>query len=325
MKTFLVVEKLLMDPGIYSAELNQIGEKASNEMKKYFDLTYAIPLLGQFKQIHSLIKNMMNYKILNSNKGYKINKINLNGKLNDHFKYNLDEAVYFPNLIVFDNESRILNNNLNVFYDNIIFEGLFQSKEHFNLIFPTNKISELFIVNKEYVGKYFPNTKNINLGLNIELQDANILVPLSHISTVSWEYITVIIREVFDNLGAKEIIIKDNTDVNANLEYDIKRIESILKTKINVALSHKFEFTQKYKEGSSQPINIEHLLPILDKYVPHIAQTAREQIRHQRKGETKFEECIDVQFGVSVDVALAFQGTFKGGFKRNLSIEVIFD
>ena len=91
--------------------------------------------------------------------------------------FNLKEIIYFTNSITFNDETGEFNEDLTLYYNHILFEGCFTSKEQFDSIFPSNQLSEFIIMPRDLVSDYFKDTKDIQLGLNIELDGCEALTP----------------------------------------------------------------------------------------------------------------------------------------------------
>lgn len=318
MRTFLVVEKLL-NPGVYSVELSNMAKEFIKEnvnlkfpffqINKLYNLIYARTL--KYKQ--------ESYDLLNINSRSEILKDK------SVLPFGIDEMMYFTNSPIFKTENNNLNESLYLFYNEQFFQGCFNSEEHFKLVFPSNTYAELIIVDRKFVNKYFKNTKDIKYGLNVELEGFEELIPLSHLIEKSWQKLTVLIREVFFNLGAIEIHIKEKKDNTGNIEFDYKKIESMVKCKINTDFKYDFVFDQTRSNGFYKPENIKHLLPTLEKYAPQFAQSAKEQITMRDKGEIHYSETIDMTFGISLNIVAVFQGGFKYGYKKNISLDVVYE
>lgn len=173
MRTFLVVDKLQMKPGIYT-----LGITLST--KKYIWKIYMNPepyLIFLF--YHTTIKKYFKWK-----EYADFVKMDLLAFWRKVFQtqtiFNLKEIIYFTNTVMFNDVTGELNENLTSHYNHKLFDGCFNSQEQFDSIFPSNQLSEFIIMPKDIVNYYFKDTKHIQYGLNIELDGCEALVPYEY-------------------------------------------------------------------------------------------------------------------------------------------------
>jgi hypothetical protein len=173
MRTFLIVDKLQMKPGIYNLGI-------TSSLNKYMWKIYMRPVHYLiFWFYHTKMKKYFKWK-----EYVDFIKLDLNDGWGNEFKskttFNLKEIIYFTNSIIFGDERCEFNENLTSHFKHKLFEGCFNSKEQFDSIFPPNQLSEFIIMPRDVVRDYFEDTKHIQYGLNIELDGCEALIPYKY-------------------------------------------------------------------------------------------------------------------------------------------------
>jgi hypothetical protein len=172
MRTFLVVDKLQMKPGIYTFGVTSYKNMYMWNIympADWFDIWF----------YHTKIKKYFKWK-----EYADFVKMDLTEIWSNRFQcktiFSLNAIIYFTNSITFNGVTNELNENITSQYNHKLFEGCFNSQEQFESIFPSNQFSEFIIMPKDLVSYYFKDTKHIQYGLNVELDGCEALVPYEY-------------------------------------------------------------------------------------------------------------------------------------------------
>lgn len=308
MKTYLVVDKLAAEPGLYGIEAsNKQLEKVI--VDSYPAISINLPSIGlsiPIKLIVGLFQKGKLTKVLDLRSHY----LQVTEQNNDDILF--DKAIIL--------HSELLNGKYYI-EDNRIFDGVFKKTDQIREILPSNRLSELIIINKSTAKKYFEETENLISGLNVADENNKVLIPLPDYSNRKWSMLSTGMCHIFPYLGAKRIMIKDCTDMNYEIESNLRAKASKFGT--NYSMKRKFEIEETFSDYRYEPNMVKDKIFMLNA-APHIKQKAKDLIQSKRNSILKFTESIDVSFGLSVDMLVCFQGAFKGGFKREFNVELEF-
>jgi len=315
MITYLIVDKLPAEPGIYG--VSKSG-KDLKEIVKFKPSDFLLTnILTAFPYLeYRLIKGAYDYF-----KGSKL------GKKQDilpkeNIIGNPDELdIISQNIIILNTE--YFKNNYK-FYNDKLFNGVFKKKYQLESILPKNKNAELIIITKKDAKAIFINSGILEDGLYIAGDENKKLYPLSRYVKDKWDEITTSFLHIYSHLGAINIAISDKTSNKIDIKAEFKKAGlDIANFDFKSVINRKFDLKDKVNETLYEPDKVRGLLFKLDE-VPHIKQKAFELIQRRTTGSFSCNQEIDVKFGLSVEIAGTFSGIFEGGYRRELEVNVEF-
>ncbi|MGA2298561.1 MAG: hypothetical protein ABSG15_13525 [FCB group bacterium] len=328
MKYFLVVDELKYKPGLYGTKHTIDEIKAKLEKKKeeedelgfwgwLFVLTIGFPFFlffffkGMFSQddkIRLLLPDLPNNKLLPASTKEKLT-----------IKENPNTPI-FRNCIIL---SDVFLNEYND-YNNRIFQNAFKSSKHLMVILPENSGNDLIIISQALAKQYF-NNEEIELGLNKSNKGYTELIPLQNYSINKWHQLTTNLFTCFRNLGAKGIILNEDTRYSNTNKIEIEHLKEIsIKFRTEYERDYNFSFTRIIENSIYKPEKAQQYLDTFKEECPLIYANAIDAIENEPTGSMEFEETVDMKFKLSVEVLGAFQGSFKGGYYKKFNVKITF-
>ena len=299
MNTYLVVNGLNDRPGVYAVQvtISQLQEWLEENALRYALFPGAYLYFRIFKPKKGKIVRLPNV-LPNAGRG-------IEGR----------SAIVLP--------GALLNEQYGLYQDKV-FDGAFASEEHLRQVLPPNKNTELRVMPIEVAQELFPKTESTVRGLCVAGYNNEELLPLRSYSLLRWQRLAVSIRHCFHYLGAREIHLKDITEVDIKGDFILKKLEkTAARFSADINIVHNFDIEDRVKKPIYDAEKASAAIEDLRVY-PHFYETALQLKEHQQTRTFEFSETIDISFGLSLEVLASFQGVFKGGYFRDFKVTMRF-
>jgi hypothetical protein len=212
----------------------------------------------------------------------------------------------------------------NLDYDSELFCGAFKSGDYFQSmvsLLPTDD-SEFVICN---IGEVNRNCDKKVSGVGLHLVHESGVSPASNYSNFVWEYLRQGVVEVFGNLNAKRVSLKDKTNIEAAANISLSKsaraaiIEAglLFDKKCSYEISCELNGTLDTKKAS-QSLHKLRMFSVLNS----LAQQGIENPTHLKSVSQSVQ--LDVSFGIDVNLLTLLQGAFAGGYTREFDLKIEF-
>lgn len=212
-------------------------------------------------------------------------------------------------------------------FNNPIWSGAFKSEDHYKLIVESLPSDDSDIVICDMASLKSQGFSEVE-STGIYVLDQHSLLPAAEFSIKKLERLRVAIFDTFSNLGVKEIVIEDQTDLSVESSVSISKELIALAPKIGLNLNRKtsFEISTKYNERLSYPnvVKAKHAAKGLSSF-PELRAIAEYLISEPGSlNSLEKKVVLDLSFGVSADLLTVLQGAFQGGYKRVFHVSLKF-
>ena len=209
-------------------------------------------------------------------------------------------------------------------YDDDLFCGIFKNKKHFEFLLDSFETSdsEIVICNIDEVNNYLTD-KSENLGIYFVKDE--MIYTASNYSDDMWSYIKEGIIDVFGNLDAKKIYLKDKTNINTNINISFSKELIDIAPEIGLNLNRKCEYEIECEQNgtlnvSKAKMSINKLNMFKDLKV--LALQMVDNPKHLKSIKQNVQ--LDISFGVNMKMLTLLQGSFEGGYSRKFDLYIEF-
>lgn len=236
------------------------------------------------------------------------------------------EMGFLESKSIITSVSEIRSSGLN--YEDNIFDGYIKSKDHMEqllALLPGND-SRVIITNRNNLSEFMVNRSIPPSGVYLsDIYGEKALYGVSDYSEDVWRRVRSAIVDVFSNLGANSVSIKDVTDggFDAKINVSEKLLKKLsLELGFSVKRKVKFDFDLELdphfnKEAAEMSLSMLRPVEQLHQVAKHILAGGRVKSVHQNID-------MDISFGVNFNALTLMQGVFEGGNQRKLNVKVIF-
>lgn len=209
-------------------------------------------------------------------------------------------------------------------FDDALFYGVFKSKAHYDYILsalPTSD-SELVICD---VGTINTHSTRKAQGPGFYILRGGEAVPANNYSNSVWSLIHHGIVEVFGNLNAKKIHLKDKTDTSVSSTVSLSEELSALPLELGINLKAKCSYEICCEmNGTLDTYKASQALHKLEMFsaLQLLAQQMIDNPTHLKKVAQNVQ--LDISFGVGIKLLTMLQGSFEGGYTREFDLEIQF-
>ena len=321
MNYYGIVGKHGFDYGIYSRSMYALYECVADQYNYLKSIEFApniIPKEPILKELQLVISWALN-KVTNNplTNWYTHSFIKDKLCLHKDFKDYPDcKFIIIPNIL--------LGNDYSIKNDPVLF-SLFKNSNQFKTIMKKDGgNSNLIIIERDHLPnsiKHWGGTEGIfDYGLYCEHpKNKNILLPLNNLSQKVKEAILEETIQIYQNLGAENILIEDIKDVTVENNTDVYNKVNV---KADVSVGKEVLRAKKYVQGTFNPD-----LAFKDIYFARdydsIMNVAQARINGNQIVE-EFTETINVNVGVDVDILNLFDNDTNFKYKRKWHFKVEF-